>query len=77
MKLTSFQVHKSWLIRAALVLLVTCLAVSAVVLFVAKPIPWVGLIAGSLPLSMVVFVAMPLLRVRGRSQAGDGDHFSP
>ena len=33
---------------------------------VARPFPWVALIAGTLPLSMIVFVAMPLLKNEGR-----------
>ena len=66
MKLTAFQVHKSWLIRAALVLVVTVLADGAVVWFAQRPILWAALIGGSLPLSMTVFVAIPLLREEGR-----------
>ncbi len=62
MKLTAFQVHKSWLIRAALVLLATVLADGAVVWFAQRPLPWAVLIPGSLPLSMFVFVAIPILR---------------
>lgn len=62
MKLTAFQVHKSWLIRVALVLLATVLADGAVVWFAQRPLPWAVLIPGSLPLSMFVFVAIPILR---------------
>jgi hypothetical protein len=62
MKLTAWQVHKSWLIPAVLVLLLTCLADAAVVAFVPRPIFWALLIAGSLPLTMTFFVAFPLLR---------------
>ena len=64
--LTAFQVHKSWLIRAALVLVVTGLADGAVVWFVQRPILWATVIGGSLPLSMCVFVAIPILREEGR-----------
>jgi hypothetical protein len=71
MKLAAFQVHKSWLIRAALMLLVTVLADGAVVCFAQRPLLWAVLIPGCLPLSMVVFVAMPILREeRRKSQSG-------
>jgi hypothetical protein len=71
MKLTALQVHKSWLIRAVLVQLVTVLADGAVVWFAQRPLLWAVLIPGSLPLSMFVFVANPILREeRRRSQAG-------
>jgi len=69
MKLTAFQTHKSWLIRAVLVLVATCLAEVAVVWFVKRPILWVGLIAGSLPLSMLVFVAFPILREESQTSS--------
>jgi hypothetical protein len=59
---TAFQVHKSWAIPAMLVLVITVLADGAVGWFAAKPLPWVGLISGSLPLSMFFFVAYPLLK---------------
>jgi hypothetical protein len=71
MKLIALQVHKSWLIRAALLLVVTVLADGAVVWFAQRPILWAALIGGSLPLSMTVFVAIPILREEGRkSQTG-------
>jgi hypothetical protein len=66
MKLTAFHVHKSWLIRASLVLVATVLADGAVAWFAQHPILWAALIAGSLPLSMHVFVAIPILREEGR-----------
>ena len=62
MELTAFQVHKSWLIPAMLVLVITVLADGAVGWFAAKPFPWVVLIPGTLPLSMFIFVAIPLLK---------------
>jgi hypothetical protein len=62
MKLTVFQVHKSWLIRAALVLVVTALAEGLTAWFVPRPLRWCELIASSLSISMVVFVAIPVLR---------------
>jgi hypothetical protein len=62
MKPTAFQVHKSWLIPALLVLVVTVSADGVVGWFAAKPFPWVVLIPGSLPLSMFFFVARPLLK---------------
>jgi hypothetical protein len=53
--------------RAVLVLIVTALAEVAVVSLVQQPLRWVGLIAGSLPVTLFFFVAMPLLRgERGR-----------
>jgi len=71
MKLTAFQVHRSWLIRAVLVLLATALADGAVVWFAQRPILWAVLIPGSLPLSMFVFVANPILREeRRKSHSG-------
>jgi hypothetical protein len=66
MKLTAFQAHKSWLVPAALVLVITGLADCAVVWFVQRPILWATLIAGSLPVSMFVFVALPRLRQQTR-----------
>jgi hypothetical protein len=71
MKLTALRVHRSWLIRAALVLVVTCLADCAVAWFAQRPLPWATLIGGSLPLSMYVFVAIPILREeRRKSETG-------
>jgi hypothetical protein len=53
--------------RAVLVLIVTALAELAVVALVQQPLRWVGVIAGSLPVTLFFFVAMPLLRrERGR-----------
>jgi hypothetical protein len=52
-------------------LLVTVLADGAVVCFAQRPLLWAVLIPGCLPLSMVVFVAMPILREeRRKSQSG-------
>jgi hypothetical protein len=59
---TAFQVHKSWLIPTALVLVLTGLADGLTAWFVARPILWCALIGASLPLSLLVFVAMPMLR---------------
>jgi hypothetical protein len=58
---TAVQVHKSWFVRAALVLLFTCLADCAAA-FAPRPILACALVAATLPLSMIVFVALPLLR---------------
>jgi hypothetical protein len=66
MKLTSFQVHKFWLIRAVLVLMVTCLADGIAVWYAQRPIFWAALIGSSLPFSMVVFVTIPTLREQRR-----------
>jgi hypothetical protein len=62
MKLRALQIHKPWLIRAALVLLVTVLADGLTAWFVSRPLLWCTLIASSLPISMVAFVAIPILR---------------
>lgn len=66
MKLTAFQVHKFWLIRAVLVLVLTSLADAVVAWFVPRPIFWSVLIGSSLPFTMVVFVAIPTLREESR-----------
>jgi hypothetical protein len=71
MKPTAFQVHKFWLIRAVLVLVVTVLADGVVVWFAQRPIFWAALIGSSLPFSMVVFVAIPLLREERRKSAAN------
>ena len=72
MKPTAFQVHKSWLIRAVLVLVVTFLAEGVVVWFVQRPIFWATLIGSTLPFTMVVFVAFPILREERRKSGTDG-----
>jgi len=66
MKLAPFQVHKSWLTRTALVLVVTVLADAAAVWFAQRPLLWATLIAASLPVSMIVFVVIPMLRQESR-----------
>jgi membrane protein YdbS with pleckstrin-like domain len=71
MKPTAFQVHKAWLIRAALVLVVTALIDAAAVWFMQRPIFWAALIGSSLPLSMIVFVAIPVLREERRKSEGE------
>jgi hypothetical protein len=71
MTLTPLQVHKSWLIRAALVLLITALADGTAVWFAQRPLLWASLIGSSLPLSMILFVALPVLREeRLKSETG-------
>ncbi len=62
MKQTALQVHKWWLMRAALVLLITVLADGLAASLLAKPFLWCLLIGSSLSLSMTVFVVIPLLR---------------
>jgi hypothetical protein len=71
MKPTAFQVHKSWLIRAVLVLGLSALADGIVVWFVQRPIFWTALIGSSLPFTMVVFVAFPILREEKRKSETD------
>jgi hypothetical protein len=62
MKTSAWQAHGWWFVRATLVLAVTGLIDAAAGGLVAKPLPWVVLIPGSLPLSMVFFVALPQLK---------------
>jgi hypothetical protein len=62
MKASAIQVHQWWFTRAATVLVVTCLIDAAVGWFATKPFPWVVLIPGSLPLTMFIFVALPVLK---------------
>lgn len=57
-----WQAHGFWAVRAALVLIVTAVAAALVVWLVPQPILWVALIAGTLPLSLVFLVALPLMR---------------
>jgi hypothetical protein len=59
---TAFQVHKSWFIPATLVLCITCALDAIVAWLVPKPFPWLGLISGSVPLTMFIFVGWPLIR---------------
>jgi hypothetical protein len=70
MKRTAFQVHKFWMIRAALVFAVTVLADAVVVSFVQRPFFWSALIGSSLPFTMVTFVAFPVLR-EGKRKSED------
>jgi hypothetical protein len=58
----AWNVHKWWLRRAGAVLIGTVLAEVIIVLTTAQPIRWVGWIAGSLPVSLYVFVVLPLIR---------------
>jgi len=60
--MTAWHVHKWWATRTALILVVTCLVDAAVGGLAAKPFPWVALIPGTLPLSLIFFVGMPLLK---------------
>jgi hypothetical protein len=71
---TTFQVHGSWLLRAALVLVATGLATAAVVWFAQRPLPWAALIPGTLPLSLYIFVAMPLLKQEKQESQLKTDH---
>jgi hypothetical protein len=62
MTASAIQVHKWWFIRASTVLVVTCLLDAAVGWLAAKPLPWVVLIPATLPLSMFIFVALPMMK---------------
>lgn len=65
-KQTAFAVHRFWLIRATLVLLITLLVDGLVARFAPHPARYCALIASSLPLTMIVFVAIPALRQESR-----------
>jgi hypothetical protein len=67
MNRTAWQVHKGWFVRAALVLLATGLADGIAVWFAQRPLLWAALIPSSLSFSMIVFVALPLLREERRT----------
>jgi|HubBroStandDraft_6_1064221.scaffolds.fasta_scaffold135650_3 hypothetical protein len=66
MSSSAWQVHRFWVVRAALVLLVTALAEVVVVRSMQQPIRWVALVAGTLPLSLLFFVGLPLIRREAR-----------
>jgi hypothetical protein len=57
---------KPWLVRAALVLVVTALVDAVAVWFAQRPLPWAIGIGSSLPISMAAFVIIPMLRQEGR-----------
>jgi hypothetical protein len=63
---TPWQVHKSWVIRSLLVLVITGLAEAAAGWYAVRPILWVVLIVSTLPASLAIFVAMPVLREENR-----------
>lgn len=60
-----WHAHEFWVVRVALILLVTGLAETAVVWLLPQPRLWSVLLAGSLPLSVFFLVAVPLLRRAG------------
>jgi len=66
MKPTHCQVQKSWAIRASLVLLATGLVDAATAWFAPRPLLWCSLIGASLPISMLGFVVIPMLRQQSR-----------
>jgi hypothetical protein len=65
MSSSAWQVHRFWVVRAALVLLVTALAEVAVVWLAPQPVLWAALVAGTLPLSLVCCVGLSLIRTAG------------
>jgi hypothetical protein len=67
--MTAWKVHKYWVIRAALVLVLTVLVDGVVVWFAKRPLLWATLIPATLPLSMLIFVAIPVLRKEGQRSA--------
>jgi hypothetical protein len=66
MKLTVCQVLRPWAIRAAFVLVATGLADCVTVWFAQRPLLWSIVIACSLPVSMTVFVIIPMLLEESR-----------
>jgi hypothetical protein len=63
-KMTTFQVHKSWLIPSVLVLVVVGLADSAAAWLAPNPLLWCTLISALFPILWFVFVLLPILRQR-------------
>jgi hypothetical protein len=61
-----WRAHRFWVVRVMLVLIATAMAEALVIWLLPKPIIWVALIAGSLPLSMIFLVALPLLESHPR-----------
>lgn len=61
-----WRVHRFWVLRAAQVLLVTALAEVVIVWSMPQPVRWVAWIAGTLPFSLFLFVALPLIRREAR-----------
>jgi hypothetical protein len=70
---TAFQVHRSWLIPAVLVLVGTGSADCVAVWFAQRPIPWAVGIAATLPMSLFFFVVVPVLRKAGTEGLGTRD----
>jgi hypothetical protein len=64
-----WQMHRSWALRAMLVLAATALLEAAVVWLAPRPVLWAALVAGTLPLTLVFFVAFPLIRRAGGKAA--------
>jgi hypothetical protein len=60
--MTAWHVHKWWFLRAALLLLLTGMMDAILGGFAAKPFPWDVLIPATLPMSMVCFAALPIIR---------------
>jgi hypothetical protein len=69
--MTAWHVHKWWVTRTALILVTTSLIDAAVGGLAAKPFPWVVLITGALPLSLMFFIAIPLLKKAERDSQAD------
>jgi len=67
-----WHVHKFWLIRAILVLLVTCGVDAAVVAVATQPLKWAPFITGTLPLTMWLFVGIPVLNEEKRKSETRG-----
>ena len=65
MNASVWQVHRSWVLPTMLVLVLTALAEVAIVWVLAQPARWVALIAGTLPVTLYFFVALPLIRKEG------------
>jgi hypothetical protein len=59
---SAWRTHKGWLTRAVVVIVLTGLAEAITVCFVRQPLRYVAWISGSLPLTMFLFVAWPLIK---------------
>jgi len=55
-----------WAFRMGAILLLVCGLDGAVAMFVARPLPWVALVPGLIPLLTALFVIIPMQRRRGR-----------
>jgi hypothetical protein len=64
----AWHTHKGWLTRAAAVIVLTGLTEALTVYFVPHPLRYLAWISGSLPLTMFLFVAWPLIKAHDQKQ---------